>query len=127
MKDVITKYEKTNIKCLENINKFLMDLDLQNFSIKALSNFSGPEENYYIHKDNFDVISFQSTGQVEYRIYGDSFPEYDVPVNITDLPYKSYILNEGDVVFIPKGIFHQVVVSMPRITFIADIFDFILT
>jgi quercetin dioxygenase-like cupin family protein len=29
-------------------------------------------------------------------------------------PYESYILNPGDILFVPSGIVHQVVITEPR-------------
>lgn len=112
----------SDIRSVQNIEKFLKDLSIPDYITKCLSNLVGPENNYYIHKDDNDVFSFQALGKVEYRIYGTKFPLTEIPVNVTDLPYDSYILEPGDVVFIPKGVFHQVVVLEPRVTFISDFF-----
>ena len=36
------------------------------------------------------------------------------PPTDSDQPYESYILNPGDILFVPGGIVHQVVVTEPR-------------
>jgi len=120
---VYQKDENLNINSISSIENFLSELSIKDYTMKCLSNFVGPEAGYYIHKDDNDVFSFQVNGKVEYRIYGKDFPEYLTPQNKTDIPYKSYILEEGDIVFLPKGVYHQVVVLEPRITLISDFFD----
>jgi len=120
---VYQKDENLNINSILSIENFLYELSIKDYTMKCLSNFVGAEANYYIHKDDNDVFSFQVNGKVEYRIYGKDFPEFLIPQNKTDLPYKSYILEEGDVVFLPKGVYHQVVILEPRVTLISDFFD----
>jgi len=114
--------ENYEVESIAKVKDFLKDVGAHNHVLKILSNLVGPENHYYIHKDDNDVFSFQVLGKVEYRIYGTDFPLTEAPSYATDLPYDSYILEPGDVVFIPKGVFHQVVVLEPRITLISDFF-----
>ncbi len=114
--------ENYEIESIAKIKDFLKNVEVDDYVLKVLSNLVGPESNYYIHKDGNDVFSFQVLGKVEYRIYGTDFPQTETPSYATDLPYDSYILEPGDVVFIPKGVFHQVVVLEPRVTLISDFF-----
>lgn len=79
-------------------------------NIKTLINFVGNESEYHVHKDDHDVILIHCEGTVEWRIYksldADSF--------------TSYLIKPGDIVFAPRGVFHQVVVSEPRASIILD-------
>lgn len=79
-------------------------------NIKTIATFAVGENEYYIHKDDHDVILLQCEGTVEWRIY-DSFDSTE---------YLSYIIEPGDLVFAPKGIIHKAVVTGPRATIIMD-------
>lgn len=89
--------------------------------IKSIINFVGNESKYYIHSDNHDVISWHCIGQVEWRIYKTLEQEHP-PSTETSEPYESYILNPGDVLFVPGGIVHQVVVTEPRASILFNIY-----
>jgi hypothetical protein len=81
--------------------------------IKSIINFVGNESKYYIHADSHDVISWHCIGSVEWRIYKTLKQENPPPIESSE-PYESYILNPGDILFVPSGIVHQVVVTEPR-------------
>ena len=90
--------------------------------IKALINFVGNENEYTAHKDNHHVVSWQCVGNVEYRIYDHIDSEFQVPIDhlLENVPYKSYILKPGDVIFMPAGVIHKAITSEPRATLILD-------
>lgn len=110
---------ETNINSVKIINTFLNNNNITKYGLKCVSNLVGKENDYYIHYDNNDVLSFHLIGTAEYRIYKNVL---ESDLHKTELPYEfdSYILEPGDVFFIPKGTCHQVVVSEPRVTIIAD-------
>jgi hypothetical protein len=89
--------------------------------VKSIINFVGNEAKYYIHSDNHDVISWHCIGQVEWRIYKSLKEEFPPPLE-TKEPYESYILNPGDILFVPAGIVHQVVVTEPRASILFNIY-----
>lgn len=113
---------ETDIDSIKIIKSFLKDNNIKNYALKCIANFVGKENDYYVHYDNNDVLSFHLMGTAEYRIY-KNVPENDL--HKAELPYEfdSYLLEPGDVFFIPKKVCHQVVVSEPRITIIADYFQ----
>jgi hypothetical protein len=84
---------------------------------KFAINFVGGEHGYYIHKDDHEVISWNCIGNVEYRIYRD-IDDADIDKAESNSPYESVYLNSGDIIFLPAGLAHQVVVSEPRATLI---------
>lgn len=90
------------------------------WTTKALINLVGKEAALSAHKDDHDVVSWQCKGRVEYRIYEDVECEYGVPIDFRGLKYDSYILNPGDVIYMPMGTIHQAVVFEPRATLILD-------
>ena len=105
-----------------NFNNFEERVQFKLFTAKAILNFIGNESEYYAHKDFNDVISCQCIGSIEYRIYENIDCEFSKPVNVDKLNYKSYFMNPGDIIYIPSGTIHQVIVKEPRATIL---FDFI--
>lgn len=95
---------KDIIKELENISGFSFG------NIKTLINFIKDESEYFVHSDNHDVMLIQCQGNIEWRIYN----------SLDSKNYDSYIIEPGDLVFAPSGVFHQVVISEPRATIILD-------
>lgn len=69
---------------------------------KALINFIGNEAEYGIHSDDHDVLLWNCVGSVSWNIYS------------SESEYKTYVINAGDVLFAPKGVIHQAVVTEPR-------------
>jgi hypothetical protein len=127
------KFDPVIFNCIENENttlffkslyaikkiKELMGKDPD--SIKSIINFLSNEQNYWAHSDPHDVISWHCVGKVIYKMYeskdGDGHKD---PIDITGRKFKEYTLNPGDVVFIPSGVVHQVIVTEPRATLIFD-------
>jgi hypothetical protein len=70
-------------------------------------NLVGDDLQYEIHRDDHDVISWQTNGTVEYRIYEED-----------EVTYESIILEPGDIFYMPTGILHSIVVHEPRTTII---------
>lgn len=81
--------------------------------VKSIINFVGNEAQYYIHADHHDVISWHCIGKIEWRIYRTLKQQNPPPLESNE-PYESYILNPGDILFVPGGVVHQVVVTEPR-------------
>jgi hypothetical protein len=86
--------------------------------IKAIINLVGNESKYWVHKDDHDVVSWHCVGQVEWRIYHNLNPEDYDKLELEDKDFESYILNPGDLFYVPKGMAHQVVIEHPRASLI---------
>jgi ribosomal protein L16 Arg81 hydroxylase len=96
----------------------------KHYQIKAIMNFVGNESMYSAHKDDHDVVSWHCIGTMEWRIYPDfSEEEGQDPYIIGDKPYDSYILEPGDVIYIPKNTAHRVVVENPRASLILQTYN----
>ena len=65
-------------------------------------NFSRHAEKLNPHTDQWTAVSWNCIGQVEWKIY-------DMNKNAI-----SYILNPGDIIVIPKGVFHSAYPLSPR-------------
>lgn len=70
-------------------------------------NLVGDDCQYEIHRDDHDVISWQTNGTVEYRIYEED-----------EKTFESIILEPGDIFYMPTGLLHSIVVHEPRTTII---------
>lgn len=92
--------------------------DTLSWGAKSLINLAGNENELSIHKDDHNVMSWQCQGSVEYRIYEDTEDDFAVPINPEGLSYTSYILNPGDIIYIPTGVVHQAIAFEPRATLI---------
>lgn len=115
-------YSSNIIKKSLNIYNIFTEISNNNISyVKSIINFVGNESKYYIHADHHDVISWHCIGQVEWRIY-KGLEQQNPPPSETNEPYESYILNPGDVLFVPGGIVHQVVVTEPRASILFNIY-----
>lgn len=91
------------------------------FEIKAIMNLIGKESEYWVHKDDHDVVSWHCQGTMEWRIYGSETENelWKQHKNIKiDSPYDSYILEPGDVIYVPTGTIHEVVALEPRASLI---------
>jgi len=108
--------ESNTIIEAENVLKIFNEImELESGCVKSLINFVGNEAKYYIHADEHDVFSWHCIGQVEWRIYPNIILDKNIdPPTDVDEPYESYILNPGDVLYVPKGVVHQVIVNQPR-------------
>jgi hypothetical protein len=84
---------------------------------KSILNFVAKEHDYYIHKDEHNVLSWQCIGSVEYRLY-KNIDDLDLEKAESSSTYESVILNPGDIIFLPAGLAHQVVVTEPRATLV---------
>jgi len=79
---------------------------------KCIINLVGNESEYWVHSDDHDVISWNVLGRVEYKFFKDKDSK----------EFKSIVLEPGDLVYIPEGVFHEVNVFEPRATFIFQYF-----
>lgn len=91
------------------------------FEIKAILNLIGSESEYWVHKDDHEVISWHCQGKMEWKIYHSEAENelWKQHENIKiEAPYDSYILEPGDVIYVPTGTIHEVVASEPRASLI---------
>ena len=103
---------------IDLINPLLIN---NNWALKNLMNFICEKNTTYPHKDPQDVLIWTCIGSVEYRIYDDIEVEYETPIlDIKNLKYQTFLTKPGDIIFIPGGVIHQVIISEPRASIILD-------
>ena len=78
------------------------------YNTKVHLNIVSEGENYNIHEDDHDVLSWQCEGSVIYKIYENN--------SCTEI-----VLNPGDIFYMPSGIKHSVFTYKPRMTIIFQI------
>ena len=88
------------------------------FEVKAIINFIGSESEYWVHKDDHEVVSWHCQGKMEWRIYPNLKDKNIDHTQVEDEEYISYILEPGDVIYVPTGMGHQVVTPEPRASLI---------
>lgn len=91
-------------------------------AIKSIMNFLGNEQEYWIHSDNHDVISWHCVGTIEWRFYKNLKEEDMEKISIEGAEYDSVVLEPGDVVYVPAGVVHQVINNKPRASLIFQYF-----
>lgn len=91
--------------------------------IKSIMNFLGNEQEYWIHSDNHDVISWHCVGTIEWRFYKNLKEEDMEKISIEGAEYDSVVLEPGDVVYVPAGVVHQVINNKPRASLIFQYFQ----
>lgn len=73
--------------------------------VSSFINFVGKEQPITIHPDRRDTLYWQCIGSTTWNVYQ----------NDNDLSqFKSFVLNPGDVIFVPKGVSHTVITGEPR-------------
>lgn len=86
--------------------------------VKSIMNFLGNEQEYWIHSDNHDVVSWHCVGTIEWRFYKNVKEEDMEKISIEGAEYDSVVLEPGDVVYVPAGVVHQVINNKPRASLI---------
>lgn len=99
----------------------LNEKHVNDMNFKILIDFLGTGENNNIHKDHSEVYSWTWINSVEYRIYEDNDYPFGQSLDIHNQPYESFIIEAGDVLYMPKGIIHQSIINEPRVSLIASI------
>jgi len=94
---------------IKNMMNYFKLIFPSRFTLKALINLVGGDFVGEIHDDPYHVFSMQHLGTIEYMIK-------DIDGNS-----NTYILEPGDLLFIPSGMKHSVLPSEPRGTLIFDI------
>jgi hypothetical protein len=94
---------------------------VNDMNFKILIDFLGTGENNTIHKDRSEVYSWTWINSIEYRIYEDNDYPFEQSLDIHNQPYESFIIEAGDVLYMPKGIIHQSIINEPRVSLIASI------
>ena len=60
------------------------------------------------HNDGWVAVAWGCIGSIEWRIYPNFYPKQDKE------DYLTYVTNPGDVIIIPRGVFHMVTPLSPR-------------
>ena len=108
-------------ECKNLSDTFSITNKVNESSFKLLIDFLGFGNLNNIHKDKSEVYSWTLINSVEYRIYGNKneYP-FEETLEIGNEPYESFIIEAGDVMYMPKGVVHQSVVNEPRVSLIAS-------
>jgi hypothetical protein len=110
---------------MPHIDTFLSVFGKKNIqnTVKSLINFTGNSLIGNIHSDKQDVASWTCAGEVEYRIYDVDKNETRNHISFEEaesIPYESYKMQSGDVIYMPRGTFHQAIAHSPRASLILD-------
>lgn len=130
----ILAYRHLNLALFDTLNKmpdlhlkikdFAEEAGFDNVSSRMLVDIVGNESKYNIHKDKVNIISWHHLGQIEWRIYKDVEGDFGIPLDefqdLSSHEYKSYIVNPGDILIVPRGTVHQIIVKEPRASIIIN-------
>lgn len=78
--------------------------------VTAITNFIKHDKKYEIHSDKTEVINWHCIGKIDWKVY-------DEQDNCSILN-----IDPGDLVFIPAGMKHEVIIYEPRASIIFDFF-----
>lgn len=104
-----------------NIMKKTFNIEADSSAFKILMDFLPSPFPNNIHKDYAEVYSWTWINSVEYRIYEDKDYPFEQAIDIHDHPYESFIIEAGDVMYMPKGTVHQSIIDNPRASLIVSI------
>ena len=79
-------------------------------------NYDSVGESFQIHKDTMDVFYVHGVGSVEWGFW-ESASDKDTLDPSEGTLIDKRVLNEGDAVYVPRGTYHHVTVSEPRVGF----------
>jgi hypothetical protein len=88
-------------KGLPEIINFLKTLNLEPFVTMSLMNFADSQKTTSRHSDNCLIFYVQAVGSAKWCILVDDLE-------------KEFVLEPGDVIFVPDGLMHEIVPLMPR-------------
>jgi hypothetical protein len=108
-------------ECQQMSDIFSLNNKVNPSAFKILIDFLGSGHPNNIHKDHAEVYSWTWINSVEYRIYKDKDYPFEQALDIHDQPYESFIIEAGDVMYMPKGIVHQSIINEPRVSLIVSI------
>jgi len=109
------------LECQEMSDVFSLNNKIDSSAFKILIDFLGSGQPNNIHKDHAEVYSWTWINSVEYRIYKDKDYPFEQALDIHDQPYESFIIEAGDVMYMPKAIVHQSIINEPRVSLIVSI------
>ena len=99
----------------------LNEKNVNEMNFKILVDFLGTGENNSIHKDYSEVYSWTWINSIEYRVYQDKdeYP-FEQGLDLYKEPFESFIIEAGDVLYMPKGVIHQSIINEPRVSLIVS-------
>jgi hypothetical protein len=86
---------------IESMIDYLDKLDLKPFTAITFINLAGGQNTTSKHSDNCSILYVQAINSARWIVYMDG-------------EEKEFILEPGDVMFIPQGLMHEVFAFMPR-------------
>ena len=97
---------------IENLTNALATKYYSRSSANAYISF-GATSGFGVHNDDHDVLVFQIEGKKRWNFFGSSDKKYKATVSNLRFPSEinvteELILSEGDILFIPKGTWHDV-------------------
>ena len=115
-------HEWYNMPYLDDFLSIFNKPEMRN-TVKCLINFAGNEFAGPAHSDKQAVVSWTCAGAVEYRIY--HIENNTERTTLTEeeertIAYDSYIIESGDVLYMPIGVFHSAIATSPRASLILD-------
>lgn len=97
-------------KEVEEYLNSIMDTDL--FGRFSLINFVGGEESIGIHADPRHSFYWQTKGSSVWKTWNtDPLERKD---GLSSVPDNEILINEGDLIFVPHGVWHSVDTPLPR-------------
>lgn len=107
-------------ECNEMSEMFSLTNKVDSSAYKILIDFLGSGHSNNIHKDHSEVYSWTWLNSVEYRIYQDKDYPFEQAIDIHDQPYESFVIESGDVMYMPKATVHQSIINNPRVSLIVS-------
>jgi len=87
-------------------------IDTPSFGSFNLINFVGGEESIGIHCDPRHSFYWQTKGSSTWKTWNKDPLDFDTGINTP--PDRIEIINEGDLIFVPHGVWHSVDTPLPR-------------
>lgn len=108
-------------ECDQMYNIFsLNEKNVAERNFKILIDFLGTGKKMWPHKDYSEVYSWTWINSIEYRIYKDNNYKFEDAIDLQDETYESFVIESGDVLYMPKGIVHQAIINEPRVSLIVS-------
>lgn len=76
-------------------------------SLVIFAGMNSKSESFKIHKDTMDVFFVQAHGNITWQIWDNAEGDGD--------PLLDTIMTPGDAVYVPRGVYHRVIQSEPRV------------
>lgn len=96
-----------NYPGLKEMKEYIEKFNLEVVKSYSFINFSSFQKTVGEHKDDVAAVYVQIINSVKWVIYTSD--------DVNNRESTEFILNPGDVIFKPKGVYHEVIPFMPRV------------